>query len=283
MNIRPLCRIAAAIGLAAVCAFAQPKPKSQKEVDAIMAIQNATDPDARIAAVENLLTKFADTEFKPMVLLIAADAAQRKGDYEKMVIYAERTLEADPKNFQAMLMLAGGISQRTREFDLDKEDKLNRAEKYARQALETIKTATKPQPQITDEQWEGMKKDAAAQGHEALGQVAMVRKKNDVAVEEYKTALETAATPEPATYVRLASAYNQMNKPDDAIATLDKLNAMPQVHPQIKAAATEQRNVAVKLKGGGAAKPATTPAGASPSPTPAPTPAPSAAPTPQAK
>jgi len=270
MYIRLICKVAAAIALAATFAFAQPKPKSQKEVDAIMAIQNATDPDARIAAVENLLTKFADTEFKPMVLLVAADAAQRKGDFEKMVIYAERTLEADPKNFQAMLLLAGGISQRTREFDLDKEDKLSRAEKYANQALNDIKTAVKPQPQITDEQWEGMKKDASAQAHEALGQIAMVRKKSDVAVQEYKTAIDSAATPEPATYVRLAGAYNQMNKPDDAIATLDKLNAMPNVHPQIKAAATNERNQAVKLKGGtGAAKPAGTPAPSAP-PAPAP-------------
>src|SRR5829696_6165025 len=96
----------------------QPTPKSQKEVDAITAMFNAADPDARIAAAENLLAKFADTEFKAIALQIAADSAMRKNDFEKMVIYAERTIDADPQNYAAMLMLANGIAQRTREFDL---------------------------------------------------------------------------------------------------------------------------------------------------------------------
>lgn len=240
---------ALALMLATGFALAQPKPKSQKEVDAIMAIQNATDPNARIAAVEHLLTTFADTEFKSFALMVAAASAQQMNDYEKMIIYAERTLEADPKNYQSMLMLAGGLASRTREHDLDREEKLGRAEKLANQAIEIAKTAPKPNPEIADADWEGAKKDSMAQGYEALGQIAMVRKKYDVAATNWKTALDTAANPDPATMVRLASAYNQMQKPDEAIAVLDRLNTMPEVHPQIKSAATEQRNNAVKIKG----------------------------------
>ena len=56
----------------------QPKPKSQKEVDAFNAMLSAPDDDARMAAAENLLTKFADTEFKPLALYIATAAAQSK-------------------------------------------------------------------------------------------------------------------------------------------------------------------------------------------------------------
>ena len=49
-----------ALAMLAFCAAiltAQPKPKSQQEVDAIMAIQSAQTPDAQIQAVENLITK----------------------------------------------------------------------------------------------------------------------------------------------------------------------------------------------------------------------------------
>jgi hypothetical protein len=68
--------------------------------------------------------------------------------------------------------------------------------------------------------------------------------------------------------VRLANAYNQLGKPDEAIAVLDRLNTLPEVHPQIKSAATEQRNNAVKLKSGGPkpAAPATPAPGAAPAP-----------------
>lgn len=274
-------RYAAAAALLASVAFAQPKPKSQKELDALMAIQNTQDPDARIAAVDNLLTKFADTEFKGWALFMAAASAQQKNDFEKLVIYGDRTLEADPKNFQVMVMLASATAQRTREFDLDKEEKLGRAEKYANQALEVAKTAVKPNPQIPDEQWEAGKKDGASEAHAALGQIAMVRKKFDLAAQEYKTAADSAANPDPAILVRLANVYNQLKKPDDAIAALDKINAMPEVHPQVKAAAASERNISVKLKGGGSAPAATSPAApATPSLAPVPS-APTTQPTPQ--
>jgi hypothetical protein len=68
------------------------------EVEALQAMFNAADPDARIKASEDLLTKFADTEFKPYALLFIADSYRQKNDFEKMVVYAERTVEADPKN-----------------------------------------------------------------------------------------------------------------------------------------------------------------------------------------
>lgn len=243
----------------------QPQPKSQKEGEAINAIFMAQDPDARIAAAENLLQKFADTEFKAIALQVAAMSAQQKGDFEKMVIYSERTLESDPKNYAAMLILAGGLAQRTREFDLDKEEKLGRAEKMAKEAIDLAKAAAKPNPQITDEQWETARKDQIAQGHEALGMIASTRKKYDVAVTHYNESISTAAQQEPATYVRLAAAYNQLGKPDEAVATLDKLNAVGTLHPQVKAIADEERKNAAKIKAGG--KPAAaSPSGTAPAP-----------------
>jgi len=54
-------------------------------------------------------------------------------------------VQADPKQYAALLMLARGIGQRTREFDLDREEKLTRAEKYAKDALDILKDAPKPE------------------------------------------------------------------------------------------------------------------------------------------
>jgi tetratricopeptide (TPR) repeat protein len=260
MHIRSLFRAA---GIAAVAGGLllgqvanQPKPKSQKEADAVMAIFNAQDPDSRIAAAENLLTKFADTEFKVVALQVAAASAQQKNDFEKMVIYAERTLEADPKNYPSMLMLATGLAQRTREFDLDKEDKLKKATSLATQAMELLKAAPKPRPDITDEQWEGAKKEYSSQGFEALGLVAMARKQYDEAAKQFKQAVEISATPDQSTMARLGAAYLQGGKPDEAIVVFDKLLATADIHPAIKEVATREKANAQKLKASGA-KPAT--------------------------
>src|SRR5689334_227748 len=118
------------LALTAVCGLWAQKPKSQKEVEALQAVFKTTTADDRIAAAQNVLIKFADTEFKPLMLLTIAQAYQLKGDSDNVIIFSERVLkEGDPKSYEAMLMLAESYAQRTREFDLDKEDKLTKADK----------------------------------------------------------------------------------------------------------------------------------------------------------
>jgi len=226
----------------------QPKVKSQKEAQAVMAIINAQDPDARIKACNELVQKFADSEFKPLALFFAAVSYQQKNDMDRMIVYAERTLEADPNHYQAMLMLAGAIAQRTREFDLDREEKLKVAEGYANKALEILKTAPRPNPGITDEQWAMAKKDFEAQAHEAFALAALARNQPDKAVEEFKLTLASASEPDPSTMVRLAAAYTKGNKFDEAISTLDKVLAMANLHPQVRNVAQAERQRAVQLK-----------------------------------
>src|SRR4051812_4016305 len=128
-------------------------PKSQDEVKALQAVISATAPDDRIKAVEALLQKFHDTEFKAWAFGAAGDAAQAKRDNPKAIFYYEQALKADPKGIQPMLMLGGLLAQTTRENDLDKEEKLNKAEGYVKGAMELIPNAAKPNPQVTDEQW----------------------------------------------------------------------------------------------------------------------------------
>jgi hypothetical protein len=237
--------LAAVLALTAGLALAQ-KPKSQKEVDAVRAMIAANTPDAKIAAVEDLLSKYKDTEFKSIALTQAAQAEQQKGDQIAGINYANRAIQADNKNFQAQILLAQMTVQGTHEFDLDKDDKLKKVSQAANEALVDLKTAPKPNPALTDDQWEGIKKDFASQAHEALGMAAALDKKLDVAVTEYKMALDSPM-PDPGTMVRLAAVYDDQGKFDDAAPLLDKVNASnaPDV---FKKAAQQEKQRAEKLK-----------------------------------
>ena len=188
-----------------------------------------------------------------------ADAYEKKNDYEHMVIFAERALEANPQNFQAMLMLAKYYSTTTRENDLDREEKLGKAEKYANHVIEMMKTAPKPNPQIPDDQWADAKKDITAEAYNAIGLGNLTRKKYDAAAANFKQAVDTNSRPEPAYMVRLASALQAGGKNDEAIAWCDKILADANAHPQIKQVASSVRAAAVKAGGkapGGAPAPA---------------------------
>jgi tetratricopeptide (TPR) repeat protein len=225
----------------------QPQPKSQKELQAVQAVFAAQTPDDRIKAANDLVNNFNDSEFKPLALYFAAVSYQQKNDYDDMVIYLERTLQADPNQYQALLLLSQAIAMRTREFDLET------AEGDATKALELLKTAPRPNSNITDEQWEEAKKDLSAQAHETFAMAAVARNQYDKAIEEFKTSIGLASQPDPTTMVRLASAYSKAEKYDDAIATLDKVIAMPNLNPTVKQIAQNERNRSVQLKQKGAA------------------------------
>jgi tetratricopeptide (TPR) repeat protein len=177
-----------------------------------------------------------------------ADSYSRKGQFEKSVVFAERAIEADPQNYQSMLLLARQYAAHTNENDLDKEEKLAKATKYANDAIASIANAPKPNPGIPDAQWDAAKKDYTGQAHEALGMIADVRKKYDVATSEYKTALDDMATPDPATMVRYAIAQEHQGKYDEAIATLDKVLADPNSQPVVKQYATNEKTKAMNAK-----------------------------------
>jgi tetratricopeptide (TPR) repeat protein len=251
--------IVAAIGATAIMAQ-QPKKgpmaKSQAELKAVQAVFTAAqqnNADGIITAAEDLLAKFKDTDFKDAVLLVEAQAYQQKGDKDKMQICAERALQANPNSYQAALMLADLTVQGTREHDLDRDEKLTKAEKYANQAITAINAAEKPNPQLSDQQWGDIKKDMIAQAHDALGMAALERKQYDQAITELKTAVDEAANKQPAFEVRLASAYQSAGKNDDAIQTAEKVMNEPQTPAQIKSVAQSIRASAILAKNGGKA------------------------------
>lgn len=245
--------VAAALGTAA---FAQ-KVKSPKEGEALMAIQNSTTPEDRMAAIENLLTKFADTEFKVIVLEIAADTAQQKNDAVQTVLYCERILEVDSKNLNAIASLAKVTASGIRENDLDKEDKLKRVDELTGQCLKLAPDAKKPNAMLTDDQWVARKNDFTADCHDALAATSILRKKPDAAMAEYKASL--GLRKDPATMVRMAQVLNAQAKYDDSIALLEQVQAIPDVNPVVKQVAGNERVKAImarqKVKAAEAPKP----------------------------
>ena len=261
---RIIMRGAVAMAIALPGLLAQPKPKSSAEYEALKTMFGAQTADARIAACEDVLTKFADTEFKAVALYFEALSYDQKHDYEHTVVFGERAIEADPKYYQAMLLLAGVIAQHTKEFDLDREEKLAQVEKYAKTTIELLKDAPKPNTSITDDQWTAAKKDLASQAHAALGMSAMARKKYDVAESEFKFAIDGVDKPDPATMVRLGKVYSDDGKYDDAIAQFDKVMAMQDINVQVKQVAQAERVRAIQKKN--PAKPADAAPPANPAP-----------------
>ena len=233
---------------AAPAAPAPPKVKSPAEAQAVNAMIQAQQagPDAVIKAADDLITKFADTEFKEIALTLEADSYEKKGDYIKAEVVDEDILKINAKNIAAEMQLGELTVNHTGENDLDKEEKLSKAEKLLNQAIADLKAAPKPRPDITDAQWEGYKKQQTGQAQADLGRLNMVRKKYDDAVTQYKAAIDTDA--QPAYQAYLAMAYQKGGKNDEALAVCDKLLSDPQLNPAIKQYAQNVQKAATAAK-----------------------------------
>lgn len=255
---------AAPAGQAAPAAPSGPQVKSPEEMTALRALvaaQNQGNADAIVKAAEDFVTQFADTEFKEMALSLEAAAYQMKNDAANAQVAWGRVVAVNPKSLQGNLKMGGIIAAQTRDRDLDRDDNLALAEKYLKTAMEILKTAPKPNPQIADPDWEVAKKQWDAEAHNGLGLVALTRatankdtdsKKYATAVSEFETAAKE--DPETPTYgARLAAVYQNAGRSADAIAICDKLLANPQLNPQIKSfvdnvKATATRTLAAPAK-----------------------------------
>lgn len=227
---------------------AGPKVKSNEEAKAVNAMIQAQSagPDAVIKAADDLITRFSDTDFKEIALTFEATAYQQKGDFARTEVIDQDILKLNPKSYQASLQLGEMMVNHTGENDLDRDEKLAQVEKYLNAAIEEVKVATKPNPRITDGQWEGFKKSEIAQAQSDLGKASMLRKKYDDAIANYKAANDT--DPAPAYQAYMALAYQKAGKNDEALALCDKVLAAPQLNSAIKSFTLNVQKTATAAK-----------------------------------
>ena len=177
----------------------------------------------------------------------AAESADYKSDFAKAVSYGEMAIQADPMSFYAMLLVSGELAQHTGKYDLDKEQKLGKAEKYAGQGLTILATAPKPSVQMSDKEWDAFKAQQIALAHISLGLAADKRNKPEVEVTEYKAALDSL--PDPVTMARLTAAYNDNKQYAEALALGNKVLGMDNLNPTVKQFVTQERDKAQRALG----------------------------------
>lgn len=227
-----------------------PGPKSKAEESAVRAVfQSQTQsPDDQIAACEALISKFADTDYKGFALELEAEAYQKKGDIAKAIFYGETALVADPKNYDADNLLANLYAATTKDNDLDKNDKLAKAEKYAHDSLAALDSG-KPAIFATasEDAWNKTKAGATEQAWQALGIVAQVKKNYDEAIKDFQMGLE--AGNDPLLRIRLGRAYFLQKKYDEAIAEDQKVIDSADAIPQYKKIAQDDKQRFTMAKG----------------------------------
>ncbi len=227
--MRRLITLAVAILVCVAGLYAQaPQFKSQEEVDAFMLVQGAATVEQRASAGVDFIANYPESEAVGLASYMVMLSYQQLNDFDNMLLYGEMVLDTDPApgvKTGTLISLANAIPTRTREFDLDKEEKLNKAEDFAKQAMNLIPTIPKMDPNMTDDQWLETKMDFMSQCHEAIGSVMIKRQDYPAAEASMRRALEMSPDPAPYTMYQLATALSRQGKNEEAGELADRCTA----------------------------------------------------------
>ncbi len=209
---------------------------NKPEEDAYKALYDAHTgtPEIQIQLGEDFLKKFPQSHYLSGVYSQLTSAYYAVGNEEKMFAAGAKSIELNPDNVDALALLAMAIPRRVKASTPDAAQQFQKAETYARHAIELIPNLTKPDT-IDDATFEKVKNDKLSMAHSGLGLMAIQHSKYDDARTELTKAVQLATNPDPVDYYLLANADTQTSYYNDAVAAYEKCAASGPLTGQCKA------------------------------------------------
>ena len=192
------------------------------------------DPAMEIQVSEDFITKFPMSRYVGGVYGMLTGAYFNTGNTDKMFAAGAKALELDPDNVDVLALLAMAIPRRVKPNTPDGPQQLQKAELYARHAIELIPAMTKPAT-MDDATFEKLKNDKLSLAHSGLGLLAINHSKFEDARTELTQAVQLATSPDPVDYYLLGNADAQASYMNGAIAAYDKCAATGPLTTQCKA------------------------------------------------
>ncbi len=230
----------------------KPAAKTKPEYDAYNAAVGQTDPAALEKAADDFATKFPDSELRGPLYTVAMGRYQQANNADKMTEMARKVLTIDPDDPAALVGIAQALSERTRDADLDKDQRLAEAKKDAERALVTIDTDI-PTTGYTPEQLNAFKNFVRSDAYLVLGTLAF--KANNWAEAEANLRKSIDALPQQPDTVavfRLAVALDMQNKVPEAMKYIDQAMDLTKDQPDsgVGKAVRAEKDRLVQLSGG---------------------------------
>ncbi len=239
---------------------APPSAKTADEFAAYNAAANNPDTAAAEKAADDFASKYNQSDLRGLLYSNIMRRYQQANDSDKTLEMARKVLTYEPNDPVALVMAATVLAERTREGDLDREERYDEAVKYAQKALETTKTDLMIPANATAQQIESAEKMLLSMAHSALGMVDLNRKNDAAAVQEFQQSisLSTPGQVEPLTYLRLALAQDHLKQYSDALTSANKAVESSPANSPVAMLAKQEVDRLSKLQGTGAAEPAPT-------------------------
>ncbi len=227
-----------------------PQAKTQPEFDAYKVAAALTDPAAQEKAADDFATKFPDSELRTLLYKQVMGAYQQANNADKMLAMARKVLTFDPDDPEALLGVAQVLAERTRDTDLDKDQRLAEARKDAERALVTVDTDV-PTAGVAPEKLEQYKGFARSEAYSILGTLDFNAKAWAAAEGNLRKSIDAfPQQPDPIAVFRLSVALDMQGKYPDALKVANQAVDLTKAGTNAGDAARKEKDRLIQLIGG---------------------------------
>jgi tetratricopeptide (TPR) repeat protein len=253
--------------------------KTQDEINAYNAIRRMSSGAEAETAARDFEAKFPQSELRALIYQNLMDGYQSADNADKAIETGRKSVALDPDNSVVLVMLANLLAERTRDTDLDHDQRYAEAMKDAQHGLDTVATGLVVPPGTAPERVQQIQQFLTALAHSAMGFVELNRHNDPAAEQHLRLAAQlNTLQPDAMVYLRLAIALDHQTKYNDALQATNKVLELTP-NGGVADLARQEKDRLLKLTGPAVAppapsvKPATPPAATPATPTPTPAPA----------
>jgi len=228
--------------------------KTQPEYEAYNAAHaQINDAAAMEKAANDFNTKFPDSELRVLLYRDAMHAYQRDNNGDKMMEMGRQVLKLDPDDPEAMIGVAEVLTERTKDTDLDKDQKLTEATKLAQHALETIDTGISIPSGASPEQVDNYKRFLRSSAYAIIGTMQYNKDNFKDAEDSFRKSIDAYPTQlDPVVVLRLALALDKQGKYPDALKEVNRAVELTanDTNSSVGTYARQERDRLIQLTGG---------------------------------
>jgi tetratricopeptide (TPR) repeat protein len=233
-----------------------PQAKTQPEYEAYKTAIALTDAAAAEKAADDFAAKFPDSELRIMLFKSAMRASQRAGNSDKIIELGRKGLALDGDDPELLVTVASELAEKTRDTDLDKDQRLDEAMKMAQKSLQTVDTDTSIPPNTPQEQVDTYKGQLRSFAYSIIGTLEFKKDNFTAAETDLRKSVDAyPSQPDPVVVLRLAISLDRQGKYPDALKEANHAVELTQESTSAGKLARQERDRLNQLVGGNAAAP----------------------------
>jgi tetratricopeptide (TPR) repeat protein len=222
-----------------------PQAKTQPEFDAYKVAAANTDPAAFEKAADDFATKFPDSELRVLLYKNAMRLYQSANNSEKTEAMGRKVLNFDGDDPEALVMVAEVIAERTRDSDLDKDQRYDEATKMAQKATSTIDTDVNVPAGTPQDKIDAYKSLLRSNAYSIVGTIAYKKDNYPLAQENLQKSIDAFPSQlDPVVVLRLALSLDKQQKYPEALKVANRALevAQAQKNAQVETVAQRERD-----------------------------------------